>query len=86
MKDEEIRYTESLGHLFGIDFVNFLAHQGDAKTPISYSTTRQQVNLERRLGKPRAELIYSTLEGMKGELESMKRDIEKASAGHSLVS
>jgi len=87
LKDEEIRYTESLGHLFGTDFVNELqARQRDAKTPISYPTPRQQTNLEQRLGRSRAELICSTLEGMKNVLEAMQRDIEKASAGKGLVS
>ncbi|CZR52362.1 uncharacterized protein PAC_02239 [Phialocephala subalpina] len=85
LKDEEIRYTESLGHLFGTEFVNELqARQRDAKTPISYPTPRQQTNLEQRLGRSRTELICSTLEGMKNVLESMQRDIEKARAGEGL--
>jgi len=79
LKNEEIRYKESLGRLFEIDVVKeeqtrLLA----GKTPAPNPTPRQQTNLERRLGKTKTDLIFSTLECMNGVLESMRADIGKA--------
>jgi hypothetical protein len=79
LKNEEIRYTEFLGCLFGIDFVKEeQARLSAGKTPAPNPTPRQQTNLERRLGKTKTDLIFSTLERMNRVLESMRADIEKA--------
>jgi hypothetical protein len=86
LRNEEIRYTEFLGQLLGMDLAyDEKARLTDGTIRVSNLTSRQQTNLERRLGKAKAELICSTLEGMKEVLERMQQDIEKARASNSLV-
>jgi hypothetical protein len=86
LKNEEIRYTEFLGLLFGQDVVREEQKRlKDNRSPTSKLNPCQQLNLERRLGKAKAELVFSTLSNMQEVLQLMSQDIEKAKSGSSLV-
>lgn len=83
---EELRYNQFLGHLFGEDFVESEQRRVKGGTALCSSTTpRQHANLERRLGKRKADLVFSTLEDMKHVLDSLQRDIGKAASVNELV-
>jgi hypothetical protein len=86
LKNEELRYTEFLGLLFGQDVVREEQKRlKDNMLPALKQYPRQQLNLERRLGKAKAELVISTLRNMHEVLQLMSQDIDKAKSGSSLV-